>query len=481
MNLSNTSISKVVYFLLVTCIMAGPIIYQAYINKLFVFDESYYFIASYELGEHGRFFIKFDPSSQLLNTKPYLFVFFQILFGKVFGWNEWSLRLPTMLSSITLLWMLFFFIKRTFNDSIWAVTAVMVLLVIPYFVHPHMAFTGDHDIPLTMFLTGYIFSLFLFLTETNRGKQDQYILFACVCATASILTKGWMIVFFLPPSLFFILVYKKLHLLINNKLFWYGILSSIAIVMSWYFGREYLDPGYLKAFWEYEIGRFRTDKYAENPEWTYYWKMLFFVQLKYWLLALIPTLYFLIKGGFDSNKKFVVYIGVMTLSFLSVMSFSKLKLLWYDAPVLPLFAMVCGYGIALLFKYISTWLPLNPRIIIGILLLGLFLFPYLQIFNRTFNRFHKEAYGDFMMTKQTDASYTIVYPKYNPHLLFYEQYAKKAFNQAYLLKKSVSSLKAGEKILICEKVLLSEINKKFEYVKKDSLGDCVFIEIEKSR
>ena len=71
---------------------------KSYINKLFVFDESYYFITAYELGEHGRFFIKFDPSSQLLNTKPYLFVLFQMLCGKLFGWNEWSLRLPTILS-----------------------------------------------------------------------------------------------------------------------------------------------------------------------------------------------------------------------------------------------------------------------------------------------------------------------------------------------------------------------------------------------
>ena len=85
------------------------------------------------------------------------------------------------------------------------------------------------------------------------------------------------------------------------------------------------------------------------------------------------------------------------------------------------------------------------------------------------------------MTKQSDVSYTVVYPKYNPHLLFYAHYAKDAFNQTLVLNKRVSRLKEGEKVLICEQVLLKEINEKFEYVVKDSLGDCVFIQIEKSR
>ena len=481
MNRLNISIGKIACFLLANILMAAPIIYQAYINKLFVFDESYYFIASYELGENGRFFIKFDPSSQLLNTKPYLFVFIQILFAKLFGWNEWSLRLPTIVSSITLLWMIYFFIKRTFENAVWAVSSVMVLLVLPYFVHPHMAFTGDHDVPLTMLLTGYVLAFFLFLTEIDIGKQNRYILFACLFATASILTKGWMILFFMPPSLFFLLVYMKFNALISNKFFWLGVITSIAFVAAWYVGREYLDPGYLKAFWKYEIGRFRTDKYAENPEWSYYWKMLFFVQLKYWLLAAIPAVYFLFKGEFNSNKKFVVYVGVMALAFLSVLSFSKLKLMWYDAPVFPLIAIVLGYGIAMHVKYISTWLSIKTTIVIGILLLGLFLYPYLQIFNRSFNRFHKETYGDYIMTKQSNVSYTVVYPKYNPHLLFYANYAKGAFNQSLVLKKGGATLQKGEKVLICEQVLLKEINKKFEYVLKDSLGNCVFIEIEKSR
>jgi 4-amino-4-deoxy-L-arabinose transferase-like glycosyltransferase len=104
----------------------------------------------------------FDPSSHLQNTKSYLFVAIQALLGKFFGWNEWTLRSPTILSAIALLWLIYVFIYTVFNDRLWAITSSMVLLVIPYFVCPHMAFTGDHDVPLTMFLTGFLVFYYLF-------------------------------------------------------------------------------------------------------------------------------------------------------------------------------------------------------------------------------------------------------------------------------------------------------------------------------
>ncbi len=209
--------TKIILSIASAIIIALPICYQAYINKLFIFDEGYYFIAANELGEHGRFFIFFDGSSHLQNTKPYLFVFIQTLLGKCFGWNEWSLRIPTIASAVALIGLMYFFIHRLFKDRLWALSSAAVLLVIPYFVCPHMAFTGDHDVPLVLFLTGFIFFYYLSLIEVEPGKVNRYLLWAIACDTLSILTKGWMIVFFLPASFVFVFLYKKQQAIFANQ------------------------------------------------------------------------------------------------------------------------------------------------------------------------------------------------------------------------------------------------------------------------
>ncbi|WP_018344041.1 ArnT family glycosyltransferase [Cytophaga aurantiaca] len=472
---------KIILTIAAIILIALPMCYQAYINKLFVFDEGYYFIAANELGERGRFFIFFDPTSHLQNTKPYLFVFIQTLFGKCFGWNEWSLRIPIIASAVTLILLIYFSIKRIVQDHWWALTSAAVLLLIPYFVCPHMAFTGDHDVPLILFTTGFIFFYYSFLVEPEKNTYQRYLLWAILFATLSILTKGWMIVFFLPASFVFLFLYKKHTLLFTNGYFWMGMVFSILALASWYLGREYLDPGYLEAVWTYEIGRYHTFIEPVHPEWNYYWKILFEIQLHYWVLGFIPAAIFLLKKMNGSQNKFIYYILVQALAFLCIFSFSKVKLLWYDAPILPLCAVIIGFGIFETFKRISTFFYFQQRIVIGILFTLVFSVFYIQIFTRSFSRFYMESYGDFMVSKQTDIPYSIAYAEYNPHLLFYEQYATRFLKQSHVLKKRQSSFQVGEKILVCEPVLMFNIKRKYEYETIDSLGKSVFIQIKKSR
>jgi 4-amino-4-deoxy-L-arabinose transferase-like glycosyltransferase len=471
--------TKIILSIVAIILIALPIYYQAYSNRLFVFDEGYYFIAANELGEKGRFFIFFDPSSHLQNTKPYLFVFLQTLSGKCFGWNEWSLRIPTITAAIVLIGLIYFFIKRTFKDFWWALTSSAVLLVIPYFVYPHMAFTGDHDVPLILFITGFIFYYYSFLVESEKKVYQRHLLWAIVFATLSILTKGWMIVFFLPISFLFLFLYKKNRLLFTNGYFWIGISLSVFVIASWYLGREYIDPGYLKAVWTYEIGRYHTFIRPENPEWSYYWNMLVRVQLQYWILGFFPAIYFLIKKRGSAQNRFIHYIFIQALGFLCIFSFSKVKLLWYDAPVLPLCAVIIGFGISETIRSIARLVSFPQNITIGIVFTLLFSVFYVQIFMRSFNRFYMESYGDFMVSKQTDIPYSIVFAEYNPHLLFYEQYTAAYLKQIHAVKKSPTTFDVGEKVLVCEPVLMFNIKRKYQYEKIDSLGKCILIQIKK--
>lgn len=312
-----------------------------------------------------------------------------------------------------------------------------------------MAFTGDHDVPLILFTTGFIFYYYSFLVEPEKYKYEKYLLYAIVFATLSILTKGWMIVFFLPSSFVFLFLYKKHQLIFINRYFWIGMSFSIFAILSWYLGREYVDPGYLKAVWNYEIGRYHSFIEPENPEWSYYWKMLVRIQLQYWVFGFLPAAYFLIKKLGNYRNKFIHYVLIQALAFLCIFSFSLVKLLWYDPPILPLCAVIIGYGISETIKSLSTVFPFRQNIAIGILLALFFSVFYIQLFNRSFSRFYMESYGDFILSKQTDIPYSIVYAEYNPHLLFYDQYASTHLKHSYILKKSPTIFHVGEKVLVC--------------------------------
>jgi hypothetical protein len=85
-----------------------------------------------------------------------------------------------------------------------------------------------------------------------------------------------------------------------------------------------------------------------------------------------------------------------------------------------------------------------------------------------------------MVSKQTDIPYSIVFAEYNPHLLFYEQYTNAYLKQFHVLKKSPAVFHVGEKVLVCEPVLMFNIKRTYEYEKIDSLGKSVLIQIKKS-
>lgn len=472
---------KIIICIAATIIIALPICYQAYVNKLFIYDEGYYFIQAYELGEHGNFFIDFDPSVKLRNTKPYLFSALQTLLGITIGWNEWALRLPTIASAVALVWMIFLFIKKTFQDTLWALCASTLLLVFPYYVYPHMAFTGDHDVPLIFFTTAFIFSFYLFLISADSKEENKYIRYACIAATASILTKGLMILFFLPFCLIFLFVYKKQNSLFFNRTFWIGIFLSLVALAMWYLGREYINPGYLDAVWKYEIGRYNDGAHTINPEWKYYWLMLFYKQVQYWLLAFVIVLYMLFFDKGVGYKSFLYYVFTLLIGFLVLISFSDVKLLWYDASVLPLLAVMLGAGIAYGIKHVSAYVCKKNEWGVFILYMLVFSFFYIQIFNRTFSRVLSEEYGGFIMNTHVGEDYTIVHTKYNPHLIFYNQLADKTGTGKRLIQTMHSTYKPQQKILICEPLVMLEINREYTYEVLDSTQFCKLIQIKNQR
>src|SRR6185437_16179565 len=111
----------------------------------------------------------------------------------------------------------------------------------------------------------------------------------------------------------------------------------------------------------------------------------------------------------------LIYCFFQAVFFLILLSFSKVKLAWYDAPVIPVIVLILGYGVAKVIHFISSYAFSYNKAVMLFLCMALYIYPYAGIFQRTYERFFMDTYGEFMMRKHQEA-YSIVRTSYNPHL-----------------------------------------------------------------
>ena len=115
-------------------------------------DESMFAVNTYEMMHNGKYFSNYyDGVPDVTNTKPPLINWLQILFVKIFGYNETSIRLPSAFAAAITILLVFNFISKRFSLT-WAWISALILLTSPGFIGFHTARTGEADSLLTMFL-----------------------------------------------------------------------------------------------------------------------------------------------------------------------------------------------------------------------------------------------------------------------------------------------------------------------------------------
>ncbi len=346
-----------------------------------IWDESRLAINAIEMADSGNPLITtYQGVPETWNTKPTLMVAAQAICIKLFGINEFAIRLPSAVAAFLTCIVLYLFLFRMYKSAWISAISVLFLVTSAGYVSFHGIRTGDYDSMLTLFTTCYCLSIYLYL---ENYKTNYFYCFIAFLGLAT-LTKGIAGLFLVPGIITYILINRKFFYFLTWRHTYIGIFIFIMMAGMYYGIREIYQPGYLKAVSYNEItGRFLENIEGHKEPFMYYLNNIAESRYNHY--------YFILILGIFSNL-FIIDVKYRRLSgfcfiiisvFLLIISFSTSKMAHYDLPMYPLAALICGIFIFHIIKLISALHFNNQLFSINIipLLVSLLLFysPYSEI------------------------------------------------------------------------------------------------------
>jgi len=361
-----------------------------------LYDESRIAVSAQEmLRTHDFLVVQYDGEPDMWSVKPPLMVWLQALSMQLFGMQEWATRLPgAIASTFTCLILYLFFARR--KAPLLGFLAAGVLITSLGFVGLHCSRTGDYDPLLTCFTTAYCLSYFAFMEEGKTNHLYNTFVFLILAA----LTKGVAGLMFLPALLLFTLYKKRLVGLLKDKHFYIGASVFIFFVLGYYLLREHNNPGYLAAVQQNELGGRYTQAQEHNEGvFLYYFNNMVHYHFTVWIWLLLPGA---IAGMFIADRRYrdmTIYLALLVLVFFLIISTAQTKLFWYSMPMYPFMSMLVAFFFA------GAWQVLRmrrvPAVVLGLLLPVIFIWPYLDILEKTKTKpnMGKEGWDNAHMTE----------------------------------------------------------------------------------
>ncbi len=490
---------SILTFLLFIVVCAVPLFLNLDTMPMKLWDESRLANNAIEMLQNGNWLIPhFEGQPDMWNTKPPLLIWVQVVFMKIFGCNELALRLPSALAGLGTILLVFFFCKKTLQNQVLGYMAALVLVTTTGYVTDHVTRTGDYDAFLIFWTT---LSSLLFIAWANSEEEKEktkLLYFIAISFALAVLTKGIAGLMILPGMFIYLLVAKKIIPLLKNKHTYFALISFLFLAAGYYFLREQYNEGYLQAVWENELGgRYLTSLEGNEKEFYFYFRKMWEGRFSPWLyfipFALLISFYE--KEGVQRFVKILLYISVF---YLLVISFSKTSLIWYDAPVYPLLAIVVAVGIEKLLesiKYFMFTSIKNTSLLTVLFLVAVFGQPY---FSRVSNSYtvnklwtvpENLRYQQFIKQVQTPNEYTIFLHNYNAPVRFYKKATtdkKITIKQQHEFLTGISHtfgkgellFEKDEVVMICETSARTEFQKHYIYKILQNWKSCELVAIE---
>lgn len=353
-----------------------------------MWDESREAMKALEMSLNGNYLVPhFNGQPDMWSTKPPLVAWLITIAMKFFGYNSFSVRLPSAIAAALTTLCIFYFGKIYFRRTGAGFICGMVLLTSIGFISEHVARTGDRDALLTLGITLYSLAFFLYL-NLAKSKQIYCLTGMTIGLIIAVLTKGIAGFFGVPAIIIYAVYTRKIRQIVFSRSTYYVILAVIGTVSSYYFLRELYNPGFLNAVFQNEVlrGLVVLENHKGGP-------LFYLTELRYgffpWLYFL-PLVWLVFFSQHEEIKKFVIFGVIYILSFITVISVAKTKLPWYEAPVYPIASLVAGaiifVVISQMFVFIQNrWNISNylKSIIVGIVLCVVFFYPFYKAFYQT--------------------------------------------------------------------------------------------------
>jgi 4-amino-4-deoxy-L-arabinose transferase-like glycosyltransferase len=421
--------------------------------SLRVWDEGRNAVNALEMYQNHNFLVtSFWGKPDMWNTKPPLLIWLINLSFGFFGVNELAIRLPSAISGMMVVLLIYFGTKEITKSRIIGFLGSLILLSSMGFPDWHIGRTGDYDALLTLMV--FLAALFFFwYLESNKNKK--FIFLSFLFLSLAVLTKGIAGFFIVPGIFIYLIISKKIGQTFRDVNFWKGFGLMIGIIVLYYGLREIFNNGYLQAVWQNEILRSSNLVDGQKSNFWYYWKYFSEFRFQKWIYFVPISIVSIFLTKDKKNKKLVIFCYLISLTYFLIISISTTKYLWYDAQLYPFMSILVAIFIYLLIKKIPFVLRIFPIIV---------LIFYMQRYIRTNIAYiarpdlQKEdaciKYGYVFRKNDLDKDFVGVHDDFCTPFDFY---LLRNGNK----RKEIVDLKIGEKIFSCDGRTLDSINKKY--------------------
>lgn len=428
-----------------------------------IWDEGRILINTLEMAQSGQWMATtFEGKPEFWNTKPLLLHWLQWASASLFGWNEWGLRLPSAASALAVILLTLWISRGILGSSKVGFAAGLVLIVLPGYVGFHASRSADYDALLSLGTTGAFLSLWL-----ASERDSRYLLLVWFFLTLAVFTKGIAGLLIAPGLACVALLRYRAVPWLQTRWFWLGFIFFGAVGLTYYLGREYVQPGYLDAVWRNELGgRFAQTNEGHDHPWYYYIGVLArqtsigggFLLLFGVILAL---------NSKTNRVRLAARDALIVALFLGViLSASQSKLDWYLVPMHPLLALAAGLGwVDWLGDFKTLGYPKKSAVFMLILL---FFTTYgLEIADRNIRPTSPQYRANYacssvlaeVLIGKGEPPTAVIFGSYDAHVRIYVKLLQRQGIRIRLLKSSEVNL--GDRVLCSEPEVRASLRQKF--------------------
>lgn len=333
-----------IWFIGTILLAASVLFYRLGAPPLNVWDEGRLANNALEMAKTGLSLLTtYDGIPDHWNTKPPLVIWLMSMSIRIFGPNEWAVRLPSALAALATVMLLFAFCCFRLRRPFAGFATVLILLSSYNYIQFHSARAADYDATLALWTTGYLLAGYNYIHD-HSSKRGLWLLLTAVGIVLAFLTKTIEGLIFLPALLIYAVSQDRgLEILHSPVIYVTGTLVLL-ICAGYYIWREQIDPGYFAAVMQNDLLDHYTISDGGGPVFFYlgplFLKSLLFAGYQF-------------KWGRGERRQISVFLGLLSLFFLVIISLGQTKRGWYAVPLIPPIAMIIGVGLDEAFEWLT--------------------------------------------------------------------------------------------------------------------------------
>ncbi|MBI9033397.1 MAG: glycosyltransferase family 39 protein [Bacteroidales bacterium] len=436
--------------------------------------------------------VPIEEQEDLIDTKPPLAIWLKVISYKIFGINEFAVRLPSAMAGVFILFGFFVFLRRFLNRD-FAFPLVLILASCSYaFMGYHFVRNGDPDVILSLFVVGYFLVYFIIIEGFNERKNYHYFLLGLMVLGAYY-TKSLAGLSPLIGLVIYTFFRKNGYKIVKDYRFHVTWFITVLLILSYYLIREVYDSGYIAKVIEMEWNYVKNYPFdPKHPHFDFYFMYLIND-------AFYPFMYFFpvsFIGAYLTKDKrvrdFLLYGILCILSYLILQSSVVIKNEWYIAPIFPMLWIVIGLGF---YESLNHLLSLIKSVSIKdytylmiVLVIAAIVSPiYTDIFKRNTQQalsnsiYDPEREGQYLRDLYTTGfdirNLHLIKKKHTRQLLFYVKKYNYEDSLNLSVHSSVDEDLIGSKVLVCEENFKEVVRNQYDYesLSKGKYGEVFFL------